>query len=383
MTAADSPDAAAFRRAICAAPADDLPRLVFADWLDEHGDAHRAEFVRVQCELARTPDLSARGAELAARSARLLTPARYGAWAAGVKAHKVVAATFGRGFVEAVTVYSKRFAAAGTAILAADPVTAVKLVNLHAASGSVPLAAVLAAPATARLRALDLSTTRLTGPELFELAAAGAGPLRDLDQLTVGSGPEAGLGDPVVLAAVAASLPALTRLTLTSADWPPDSLRNMVAAGGFRKIRHLTLPNAADLTAFAANTAAGGLRTLVVLNTHPGDDGGYETAPPADAVEALANSPYLHGVEDLTVHGCDGAQLDILAAGRGLTGLRYLRLATFDLDPAAVARLAPRFAPRLLGLSARYLRWDAGGRPPADWAAELRPQFPTTFLDLM
>jgi uncharacterized protein (TIGR02996 family) len=27
---------AAFIRAICAAPADDLPRLVFADWLDEH-----------------------------------------------------------------------------------------------------------------------------------------------------------------------------------------------------------------------------------------------------------------------------------------------------------------------------------------------------------
>ncbi len=35
---------------IRAAPDDDLPRLVYADWLEEHGDADRAEFIRLQCE---------------------------------------------------------------------------------------------------------------------------------------------------------------------------------------------------------------------------------------------------------------------------------------------------------------------------------------------
>ena len=38
--------------AICAAPRDDLPKLVFADWLDEHGDAAdraHAELIRIQC----------------------------------------------------------------------------------------------------------------------------------------------------------------------------------------------------------------------------------------------------------------------------------------------------------------------------------------------
>lgn len=40
-------------------PADDLPRLVFADWLDDHGEADRAAFVRVQVELARLPDRTA------------------------------------------------------------------------------------------------------------------------------------------------------------------------------------------------------------------------------------------------------------------------------------------------------------------------------------
>lgn len=41
-------DRAAFVSAIAASPDDDLPRLVFADWLDENGDPARAEFIRLQ-----------------------------------------------------------------------------------------------------------------------------------------------------------------------------------------------------------------------------------------------------------------------------------------------------------------------------------------------
>src|SRR5437773_2538020 len=44
---------AAFFEAICADPGDDVARLVFADWLDEHGEHDRAEFIRVQIGLAR------------------------------------------------------------------------------------------------------------------------------------------------------------------------------------------------------------------------------------------------------------------------------------------------------------------------------------------
>lgn len=43
----------AFLRAICENPDDDTPRLVFADWLQEHGEDERAEFIRLQCEAAR------------------------------------------------------------------------------------------------------------------------------------------------------------------------------------------------------------------------------------------------------------------------------------------------------------------------------------------
>src|SRR3954452_6679514 len=42
-------------RAVCAHPDDDTPRLIYADFIEEHGEADRAAFVRAQVELARTP----------------------------------------------------------------------------------------------------------------------------------------------------------------------------------------------------------------------------------------------------------------------------------------------------------------------------------------
>ena len=56
-----------FLRAIGAAPADDAPRLVYADWLDDHGQPERAEFIRVQCELACRQGDRARRTELRLR----------------------------------------------------------------------------------------------------------------------------------------------------------------------------------------------------------------------------------------------------------------------------------------------------------------------------
>jgi uncharacterized protein (TIGR02996 family) len=41
-----------FMQDILAAPDEDAPRLVYADWLDDHGPPARAELIRVQCALA-------------------------------------------------------------------------------------------------------------------------------------------------------------------------------------------------------------------------------------------------------------------------------------------------------------------------------------------
>jgi len=45
----------AFLQSIIESPEDDTPRLIYADRLDDHGQAERAEFIRLQCRLATTP----------------------------------------------------------------------------------------------------------------------------------------------------------------------------------------------------------------------------------------------------------------------------------------------------------------------------------------
>jgi uncharacterized protein (TIGR02996 family) len=50
-------DEDALLEAIAAHPAEDTPRLVYADWLDEHGRHARAEFVRVQIAIAQKEHL--------------------------------------------------------------------------------------------------------------------------------------------------------------------------------------------------------------------------------------------------------------------------------------------------------------------------------------
>ena len=51
-------DEAALLGTVAAYPDDDLPRLVYADWLEDRGDDGRADFVRTQVQLAREPEWS-------------------------------------------------------------------------------------------------------------------------------------------------------------------------------------------------------------------------------------------------------------------------------------------------------------------------------------
>jgi len=44
-------------KAILATPADNLPRLVYADWLEEEGSEELANFIRLQCEMWRMPNV--------------------------------------------------------------------------------------------------------------------------------------------------------------------------------------------------------------------------------------------------------------------------------------------------------------------------------------
>jgi len=84
-----SPEWESFLAAIAAAIDDDLPRLVAADWLEESGDAERAEFIRLQCELAR-PMASDRAEVLRFREKELLnSPTAAWLWAVEACPHIV------------------------------------------------------------------------------------------------------------------------------------------------------------------------------------------------------------------------------------------------------------------------------------------------------
>src|SRR5262245_34763715 len=101
------PEDEALMQAILDSPEDDAPRLVLADWLEEHGEPDRAAFIRVQCALARgvaDPELMRR---LRERSSQLLREHEL-RWTAPL--HSLVQrARFIRGFPERVTVMAEGF----------------------------------------------------------------------------------------------------------------------------------------------------------------------------------------------------------------------------------------------------------------------------------
>jgi uncharacterized protein (TIGR02996 family) len=130
----------AFLQAVLANP-DDIPlRLVYADWLEEHGQDGRAEFIRVQCELAELEarmrycpaaalePLVDRHAGLKRREWELLgQPGRpeaawaqplWGLWQRGCPVNWI----FRRGFVEVVWLPADDWRGHGAAILALQPV---------------------------------------------------------------------------------------------------------------------------------------------------------------------------------------------------------------------------------------------------------------------
>src|SRR4051812_32083073 len=110
-----------FQRDIIENPDDDSRRLIYADWLEEHSQPERAEFIRVQCELASLPeDDYLRWMELEARERALLAGHRE-EWARPLQ-RWVNAAGFRRGFVESVTVRPEAFLEHAAALFQAAPV---------------------------------------------------------------------------------------------------------------------------------------------------------------------------------------------------------------------------------------------------------------------
>ncbi len=115
--------------AVIARPEDNVPRLVFADWLDENGEPARASFVRTQVAAAGLPVQSPERAALEQSAAGMLQ--EFGAawgrelpeWAAWQDS-KVV---YRRWFVEELTTTPRRLLRDGHELFAVAPVHVVRL----------------------------------------------------------------------------------------------------------------------------------------------------------------------------------------------------------------------------------------------------------------
>lgn len=171
-----------FLRAIVDSPEDDLPRLVFADWLEERGEGDRAEFIRAQCALAHCEEGDGRD-RLEAIAHRLLRGGRR-AWAPAVVREKAAAWEFERGFVSAIKIKSEAFLEAGEGLRAAAPIRRVDLIGLGE-SEFEEFAWLAEAGVLAGLDSLDLSgmhpfarweiERRRAEPFIMALAGAGIG----------------------------------------------------------------------------------------------------------------------------------------------------------------------------------------------------------------
>src|SRR5262249_27792053 len=106
-------------------PDDDAPRLIFADWLDDHGCSERAEFIRVQVALARLGEFDDRREALLWRQRELLL-AQEPEWV-GDLAQWLHGWMFRRGFIESVSARLDDFLAHGESLLAREPVECVTL----------------------------------------------------------------------------------------------------------------------------------------------------------------------------------------------------------------------------------------------------------------
>jgi uncharacterized protein (TIGR02996 family) len=156
----------AFLRAVIENRDDDAPRLVYADWLEEGGDAERAAFIRLQVEAAGLPEGDGRRSDLEERALYLLVR-HLDDWLGPLR----TLATnwiFQRGFVERVTVLHEVFLERADELLAAAPVRSVFFRRVR-----LPLVGRLAAaPQLARLEEVNLWHDHLSERSAELLAAS-------------------------------------------------------------------------------------------------------------------------------------------------------------------------------------------------------------------
>lgn len=351
--------------AIVAAPADDAPRLAYADWLVARGDA-RGELIRVECERERLHNDGnvldpKRWQERVARDEELLRAHR-DEWQAPLAKTGL---TFGwsRGFPSSIIGGGDELVAARRALEFA-PIDSLTLVaDLKPTIGEIA-----ASPLLARVLelALDAGTRDNRATSQWALGDAGLAMLARSPHLTCLRSFHSGWNDVgiagLVALAEAAWLPGLTALVLRDNPLAPDGVAALARAPRLERLRRLDLSGGDVGDAGAAALAQAGLRAVEWLrlsNARIGEAGARALAesPSLGAVTmlelsenlvgdagaiALARSPHLGALVELRLSGAsvgdDGAIA--IAGSAERAGLETLALANNRVAAAGARALA-------------------------------------------
>lgn len=197
-------DAEPFLQRIRAFPDDDVPRLIFADWLEEQGgaDAARAAFIRVQVALAGLQEDDP-GRPALVNTEQFLLDAHRDEWETPFRG-LATGLVFRRGFVEEVKVAARQYLRHANELFSAGPIRHIHLLDLGGSTQTIaqstylsrlstltifaqhagePLVQALSrSPHLAGLRALHLGRNRLKDDAIEHLASSSAfASLEELD----------------------------------------------------------------------------------------------------------------------------------------------------------------------------------------------------------
>jgi uncharacterized protein (TIGR02996 family) len=334
-------DKSGFWKAICAAPDDDTPRLVFADYLDEQGDAARADFIRAQCEGERPPPDDPRRIDREIRAAALLHEHR-AVWVEELPTWvRRAPVTFRRGFPSGIETNAAGIVRNASALASRTVVEDVYVESF----GETQAKALVRSPLPPRLRLFRNSAsgfavlrpllaamTGLTGLNLYdpchydgdarvtyvaELLALP--PVRRLARLTLylrEDSPAAVRRD-MIAALAAAPFEGLGELTLYTSVLPSASLVRLLRAPWVRGLTALRLSHdlgPEQLEVLAGAESLAGLRAL----------GFGVTARGVERLAAVFGSPHLGNVTELTLNGVAAGGAEVLASSPLAARLRTL-----------------------------------------------------------
>ncbi len=339
-------DEQALLSTINADPDDDRPRLVYADWLEEHGQRDRGRLIRVQIELAHMPDnaddprgLRAEEEQLEAACEKTLPRLDGISWGG-----------FERGLVRSV--HAATPAAFHRHASVIGDIGSVHRVSFESPDGFAVLAQV---SALARFTELyvhldDQGAYRKGDPEhrfnddlqaVFASAHCPRLRILELDTCQLGPRGAKALAD-------CPHLESLTHLDLLNNYIGDEGMAALAASPYLTALRNLRIDlnniGPAGIEALAASVSLGGLEDLFLGESWP-----HKIGPAAGV--ALGRSPYLTHLRELRIHDwIEALGAAALAQAPNLAGLMYLEIPC-DIGPEGARALAASpYLRRLKGL---------------------------------